>query len=74
MQITALNLIMAAQQARQATPQRAPSGPVEKTQAESDEFRPLSFGASEAAPSRPAISTDAPRPFAPPGSQIDISV
>jgi len=82
MQVSALNLIIAAQQARSASAPR----PVSQTKApetgspappqQSSEFAPLSFG-SQAAPAQPAASSTAPARYpanAPVGSQIDIRV
>jgi hypothetical protein len=86
MQVSALNLIIAAQQARGATPaqpapQTAPQAKVPEAgkpafSPASSDFTPLSFG-SQAAPPQPAASSTAPAGYpanAPVGSQIDIRV
>ncbi|MGB8363998.1 MAG: hypothetical protein ACLQUZ_16250 [Rhizomicrobium sp.] len=83
MQVSALNLIIAAQQARAggttsrpaASPVSPPSsGPAETKQA--DATVPVTFNAADAAPCAPAARTAA-NPFAtlaPLGSQLDIRV
>jgi hypothetical protein len=74
MQVSALNLIIAAQQARTATPPARPAEakPNSPPQATSAEFAPLSFKPQTAEPAQ-----DAPARYnaaAPLGSQIDIRV
>ena len=84
MQISALNLIIAAQQARSAAPPHAATGPSTKSAAapkSPEEFTPIAFGASGAAEpttrswaqanSAQANSFAAAVPL---GSQIDIRV
>ena len=87
MQVSAINLIIAAQQAAAPRPASQARAPQTKTPevaapkmgnsvAPSSDFAPLSFG-SPAAPARPAASSTTPTGYsanAPLGSQIDIRV
>ena len=75
MQVSAINLIIAAQQARDATAPRTASqtkAPATgNSAAPSSDFAPLSFG-SRAAPAQPAAAPAVYSANAPLGSQIDI--
>jgi len=75
MQISALNLIIAAQQARYATPQSAVAskGSVARPAGASTEFVPFVPDAQKPA-AAPVQRQNTPLPDAPPGSQIDIRV
>lgn len=84
MQVSALNLIIAAQQARNVSPPRPSDGPArtdnssKPSQASAaGQFEPLPFEGQKASPSPPADGAQAAArfsPTAPVGSQIDIRV
>src|SRR5579862_7313005 len=83
MQISALNLIVAAQQARAASSRppveqanttiRTP-GRAENASPTAQEFQPLAFQASEAESFPPATAHPQSAVLLPPGSQIDIRI
>jgi hypothetical protein len=74
MQVSALNLLIAAQQARSgAAPRAVPPAAAKAAETAADSFAPLAFkGAGADAPA--ASGTNPYSPSAPLGSQIDIRI